>query len=240
MLMETLRGYLTIAELNTLENLSISTADDAENATYRARISKAEAYIDQVAGYHTKARQHTYTDEARGGSTTTIQLSANDNGAYQRTNQLKGMVVEIVDGTGAGQTRAIASSATDGTATVETAFTTAPDATSFYSIYQMGKFPRAKDLRQNPEGTRDVIIIPRQLKEAVAAQVVFITEMGDDYFDTDENALGSVRIGNFSQSRGGNGGGSVGTIAPRAKQLLSANGLINRTGTITNTDALQL
>lgn len=242
MLMDTLRGYLTVSELNTLENLSVSTSDDAENATYKARINKAEAYIDQVAGFHTKAHKGVeYQDTAQAGAASTITLSVADNGAYNRVDQLRHMVVEIVAGTGAGQIRAITGNTTAGAATVHKAWETPPDNTSYYHIYQLGKFPRAKDRHHDADNNRDVFIIPRQLKEAVAAQVVFITEMGDDYFDTDESAMGSERIGNYSYSRGGSGGSSnVGVIAPRAKQLMSAHGLINRTGTITNTDALQL
>lgn len=243
MLMETLRGYLTIAELNTLENLTISTTiTDDDNILYRSRINKAEAYIDQVAGFHSPAHSSTkYQGTAQAGATATITLAAADQGAYQRTDQLRHTVVEIIAGTGAGQIRAITANTIDGVATVHADWTTVPDTTSYYSVYQMGKFPRHEDRHNDADNNRDIFIIPRQLKEAVAAQVVFIAEMGDDYFDTDESAMGSERIGGYSYSRGGgsSGGGNVGVIAPRAKQLMSGNGLINRTGVITNTDALQ-
>lgn len=242
MLMETLRGYLTIAELNTLENLTISTEAGAENTAYKARINKAEAYLDQIAGYHTQAHHGAeFKGLAQAGATNTITLAADDQSATQRVDQLRYMVVEIVAGAGSGQIRTIVGNTINRVATVHADWTTAPDATSYYSIYQMAKFPRAEDTHHDTVNDRDIFIIPRQLKEAVAAQVVFITQMGDDYFDTDESTMASERIGNYGYSRGGNGngGGSVGVIAPRAKQLMSGSGLINRTGTITNTDALQ-
>jgi len=237
--METLRGYLTKNDYKVIEGVEIAQADEAE---YIKRFEQAEIYIDMILGYHTKAHPHEYRDTARAGTDSTIQLSVKDAGAYQRVNQLNYTVVEILEGTGAGQIRAIKSSNTDGVATVHKDWETAPDATSYYHIYQLGKFPRSRDRRHDPDNNRAIITVPRQLKEAVAAQVTFMTEMGDDYFNTDENAMASERIGNYSYNRGGGSGQSntVGMIAPRAKQVLTSSGLINRTGRITNTDALQL
>ena len=79
------------------------------------------------------------TGTAQAGTTTTITLKAASVGAS--TNFYNGMGIRIVAGTGSGQTREVSAYVTaTKVATVSTAFSTAPDATSQYELYPLQIF----------------------------------------------------------------------------------------------------
>src|SRR6185369_13892752 len=73
---------------------------------------------------------------AQGGTSNTITL---DSGASNVDNYYKGSVVQIVSGTGAGQSRSITSYVgSTNVATMDLAWATAPDSTSIFSIKPTG------------------------------------------------------------------------------------------------------
>ena len=108
---------------------------------------------------------------------------------------------------------------------------TTPDATSFYKIYQLGKFPRHCDVTFYSQQTPDTYYkqIPEAIKRAVAAQIEFMIEMGDNYFSGDDANKQSESIGDYSYSNADGATGINRLIAPKVKMLL--RGIKRRTGT---------
>lgn len=216
------RKYVTATEVNELCG---TTPTDVQ-------ISEAEELIDAFVGYQDKFLSHQIDGLASAGGSTTLTLESVHQNVYH-TNYFTYCEVEIVGGTGAGQRRTITSSTYAGVITVDTAFTTAPDSTSFYRIYQLGKYPRCKDSVYDSRNTSTHYKqIPEAIKRATAAQVEFMIEMGTSFFANDKSEMNSESIGDYSYNRGSGGeGGSIDTlISPKAKQFL--RGYRNRKGVI--------
>lgn len=218
----TRRGYLSRTELAQYADITITdTAEADEN------ISQAEEIIDTYAGFSDKFFPYSLDGRATSGTSTTITLDSLELNKYEK-DYFKGCEVEIIGGTGEGQRRKITTSSYAGVITVDAVFTTIPDSTSFYHIYQLGKFPRRCDVKYwtNNEPYQYFKSIPEAVKRAVAAQVEFTINMGDNFFSTNSSSKNREKIGDYEYEQGGGGGGSSvggGTnllIAPKAKMFM--------------------
>lgn len=222
------RKYVTAAEVATFTNGAYVAGDVSDDS-----LSRAEELIDAYVGFQNKYVPEILDGLAQFGSANTLQLESYQVNASQQDYYV-GCEVEIIGGTGAGQRRIVSGSTLAGLITVDTAFDTAPDATSYYRIYQLGKFPRRQDAtfdgRHSPQ--RYYKWIPEAVKRATAAQWEFIKKMGDDYFRTDAADYQGENIGNYSYNK--KQGQTAPLLAPKAKEYL--RGLVNRKGTMSVTD----
>lgn len=215
------RNYLTQAELEQFADIIISDTTEADD-----QISMAEELIDAYVGYQQKA--YGISDlkgRAASGAGSTITLQSNQQNLYE-IDYFKYCEVEIIGGTGAGQRRVITGSTLAGVLTVASAWDTTPDSTSFYRIYQLGKFPRYCDSYFYNESSPATWYknIPEAVKRATAAQVEYRINMGEAFFASDQSEKVSERIGDYAYENAISGGiGIVGLeklIAPKARLLL--------------------
>lgn len=224
------RGYATIAEIQQFADITVT--DETEGID---QLSQAEELIDAWVGAQEKARPETRKSEVKSATSTTLTEIDNLNVLYLADDYYKGCEVEIIGGTGAGQIRKVASSdRTSKTVTITEAWSTIPDSTSVFRIYQLGKFPRCHDRYTNSVGTKYYFTIPDAVKRATAAQLQYMVTQGANFFASDELDKQSESIGNYSYSRGSGTTKSdlVQLLAPRARQML--RGIANRTGRIVN------
>lgn len=225
--METARGYLSKTELTAYA--PGVTGTDPEKL---ALIARAEALIDSYIGHQDQAVRP-LRDVARAATDNTLQMSASDAQGANGFNYLKGCQITILDGTGEGQVRYIASNTLDGTVTISEDWTTNPDTTSYYRVEQVGKLPRrGKDLTNDTVNgqNRYFRVIPVAVKQAVAAQAEYIQQMGDAYFTGGDSNMQSESSDGYSYTRGENGTNGKGLIAPAARSYLAGAGIINRAG----------
>lgn len=223
------RGYLSQAELKQYANILINDTDEADDV-----ISQAEEIIDSYVGYQQSFFQGAVNGRcASAGGASTLYLDSDQQSVYQK-DYFKGCEIEILGGTGTGQRRRIsASDYADGKITVADAWDTTPDTTSFYRIYQLGKFPRREDVTYYTDSTPYQYYkqIPEAVKRATAAQVEFFKEMGTGYFASDKSSKDSERIMSYSYTRAKGQGSEISRmIAPKAKAILKA--VRNRVGEI--------
>lgn len=225
--MGTKRNYLTIAELQEFANITVT--DEAEAFD---QIGQAEELIDAYVGYQEKHVCRIVQGQATDATGTTITDDSSDTPLFRDNNFFTFCIVEIVAGTGAGQSAVISGSNRDSRQiTVSLAFNTTPDSTSIYKIYQLGKFPRHCDFFHTPDTLTYYKSIPDAVKRATAAQVQFMIEMGEDFFSGDGSEMSGEHIGNYSYSQGGGQAGQsavVRMLAPKARVLL--RGIKNRLG----------
>ncbi len=206
---------------------------DVSGAT-EAQVALAEALIDDYVGRQDKF----YPGEAVGTVSSSLAgkiLDTNTNTPlYVTDNTFAMCVIEIIGGSGVGQSRVITSSDQDerSVSFEGDAFSPALDDTSVYRIYQLAKFPRRKDSRTPSGESIFYKFIPQAIKEAAIAQTEFIIEQGEDYFTGDDSEMDSERILNYSYSRGGNAGQSAAVkfVSPKARTLL--RGYKNSTGSL--------
>lgn len=226
------RQYLTVAELQEYADITVTDAAEAYD-----QISQAEELIDAYVGPQQKAVMHTLHGQVSSVAALVITDTHGNTPLYRDTDYFKGCEIEIIGGTGAGQRRTISESAKEAKSiTVSEAWTTAPDTTSVFRIYQLGKFPRQGDGHNVPgENTTPPHIyrfIPEAVRRATAAQVEYMIQMGADYFSSDQSDKQSESIGNYAYSKGGGNAGSahprVLMTAPKARALL--RGIKNSTG----------
>lgn len=228
--MGTLRGYITIAELENIANITVTDQTEAYD-----QISFAEELIDQYVGFQDKA----YNGQATGTITSVDETTIVDNSSdsqinFTQGNYLQNCILQIISGPGAGESRRIVASGYC-YVEVEEAFDTEPTNESVYRIYQLAKFPRRKDSIYKSSVDKYYKFIPEKVKNAVAAQIQFANEMGEEYFTGPDTDANSESIGNYSYSNGGVGSGGAQTapvrmISPKARTLL--RGIVNRTGQI--------
>ncbi len=221
------RNYLTQAELSEFADITVTDPTEADD-----QISMAEELIDGFVGFQEKFYKSSLTALAASGGANSLTLSSEHQNTYN-ADYFAGCQVEIIGGTGSGQRRIISSSTKAGVITTTENWTTAPDSTSFYKIYQLGKFPRRCDVHFDSISGADKHYksIPEAVKRATAAQVEYVINMGVDFFSGADSDKQSESIGDYSYS---NAPGSVGSnklIAPKAKMLL--RGIRNIKGTIT-------
>lgn len=221
------RGYLSQDELEQIANITITDTDEADDV-----ISQAEELIDAYVGPQDKDIEEDIIGLAAAVTTNTITLETSQQNTYD-IDYFKLCEIELLGGTGAGQRRKITGSTRPGVLTIDSAWTTTPDTTSFYKISQIGKFPRDCDVETYTNGVNTTYYksIPEAVKRAVAAQIEYIIEMGDSFFRSDKSEMQSESIGDYSYTKGG---GSISAInkliCPKAKVLL--RGITNRTGSI--------
>lgn len=155
------RNYVTAAEVNALAGFT--PTDD--------QISEAEELVDAYVGFQDRYYKDKLGRLASGGSLSTLQLNAEDMDKFDN-DYFKWCEVEILGGAGAGQRRTILSSTRAGILTMQSNWTTPPDATSFYRIYQLGKFPRCEDIVFDGVNVPNTYYkqIPEAVKRAVAMQ----------------------------------------------------------------------
>lgn len=210
------RGYLSQSELEQYANITITDPTEADD-----QISIAEELIDTYAGFQTKFLRGDVIGRAISGSTNTLELETDDKNLFGN-DYFKWCYIEIIGGTGAGQRRKISSSTKVGIITVEDNWTTAPDSTSYYKIFQMGKFPRYKDVDYYDTNSEDLYLkhIPEAVKRAVSAQVEFMIEMGTKFFSSDQTEKQSESLGDYSYSNFQGSGSITRLIAPKAKMYL--------------------
>lgn len=241
-------SYLTEYLSGTTLNSDFSSADDL--------ISLAEEMIDSYVGPQIKwfriassSNVGIYTPpdwepnapinrELRGRvsavvSSTVFKLQTYQQNAYQ-IDFFANCWIEIIGGTGVGQTNWITTSDLSGQITVQNTWTTALDTTSVYRIYQLGKFPRQQDVYFDGlnQPTRYYKTIPEAVQRAVAAQCSYINRMGRAFFESDAPYMQSQRVGSYSYTRANSKGDATRMqIAPEARQAL--RGIVNRKGSIT-------
>ena len=218
------RSYLTIAELEEFADITVTDTDEAND-----QISQAEELIDSYVGFQDKAIGTEYRGLATGGTTSTINLSTEHQNIFE-IDYFKYCMVEIIGGTGVGDRKMCSGSTKAGVLTVST-WSVSPDSTSFYRIFQLGCFPRLDDSHFDSQNTPNKFykFIPEKVKRAVASQVEYKINMGDDYFSTNKSGLKSESIGDYSYTKfGSNNSRLDDLIAPKAKMLL--NGIRNIVG----------
>jgi len=218
------RGYLTQAELAEYADITINNTTEADD-----QISQVEEMIDSYVGSQQSFLHSQVRGLASAGTSTTLTLEVD----YQTYDQdyFKGCEIEIMGGTGEGQRRIIsANTYNTGVITVVAAWASTPNNTSFYRIYQLGKFPRHCDSEfYNRTGTPRVFkSIPEAVKRATAAQLEYVIKMGQDFFTSNKFEMRREQIGDYEYEKNGTAGGQESLIAPKAKLLLK--GLKNRTG----------
>lgn len=227
--MSSRRGYVSQAELAEYADVTISNTTEADD-----QISQAEEQIDNYVGYQNKFFSGKIEGIAQSGTTTSLVLDVDHFQNFNYVDWFKGMMIEIIGGTNAGLRRLITASDASGGITFE-AFPSAIDNTSYYKIWQIGKFPRVKDVavNSNVSPSQYYKSIPEAVKRATAAQVEYMIEMGKKYFSSDKSEMSSESIGDYSYSKkqgSPSGTGLSSMIAPKAKLLLK--GITNRTGKI--------
>lgn len=218
------RGYLSQAELKQYSNIVINDTDEADDV-----IGQAEEIIDAYVGFQDKfIMEPKHGRFASSGSTTTHTLQSNQQNSLQ-DGYFKGCEIEIIGGTGIGQRRRITNSTYEGVITTD-AFSTTLDSTSVYKIYQLGKFPRKTDIFYDGDNSANTYYksVPEAVKRATAAQVDYIIQMGDAYFQTDKTDFESESIGDYSYSKGANKAVIDRLVAPKVRTLLK--GITNRAG----------
>lgn len=217
------RGYLSQTELAQYADISITDETEADD-----QISQAEEMIDQYVGFQDKFYHYTLQGKASAGSTSTLTLDTNHVNNYPYTDYFKGCTVEIISGPGAGDRKKVTGSTSTGVLTCET-FSAAITTSSVYRIYQLGKFPRHKDvfINTNESPTAYYKTIPEAVKRATAAQVEYMIQMGTAFFAT-AGGVTSESIGDYSYTKESESVDMTQLIAPKARQLLI--GILNRKG----------
>ena len=134
------RNYLGQTELAQFADITITDTTEADD-----QISMAEEIIDAFVGYQRKYYDQEISGLAAGGGGSSITLESLHQNIYD-IDFFKWCEVEIIGGTGSGQRRVITASTKAGVLTTASAWDTTPVASSsFYKIYQLGKFPRVQD-----------------------------------------------------------------------------------------------
>lgn len=220
------RQYLSQSELAEYADITISNTSEADD-----QISQAEELIDAYVGFQKKAVCEEVIGRVASATATTLTLEAARHANTYQGNYFLYCEVEITAGTGIGQRRIVTASTYAGILTVAT-WATTPDSTSYYRIYQLGKFPRDKDVYFDGNVSPQVYVksIPVNVRRAVAAQVEYFIAMGTNHFKTSTSTMESESIGDYSYSSGSGEGESDGDtlLAPKAMRLL--RGITNRKG----------
>jgi hypothetical protein len=246
------RGYVTQAEVEQYANITITDSAEGDD-----QISQAEELIDAYVGFQRKAfigfglqngtgvftppdyADLPQQDQALYGMASNVTVDGQGNHVitlqtYQenvyQANYFTFCTFEIIGGPGAGQRLQILSSTLGGVITINGAFDPAPDTTSLYKIYQLGKFPRERDVFYNTyeNPPKYYKSIPEAVKRAVCAQIEYMITQGTSYFAGDGSHLQSEHIGDYSYTR--MTGAVENLIAPKAQMYL--RGLRNMKGNI--------
>lgn len=232
------RQYLSQTELAQFADITIIDPTEADD-----QISQAEELLDTYLGPQDQFFDTDFSNIVEGkfsaagpsGGSTSGYLESRHSNVFL-TNFFTYCEVEVIGGAGAGQRTIISASTYPSTyITFRDALTTPIDSTSIYRIYQLGKFPRKRDVYLdsiNPPSPIYYKNIPENLKRATAAQVEYMIQQGPMFFKTDDIFKNAEQIGDYSyqKARDGSGTGIELMIAPKAKMLL--RGYLNRKGRI--------
>lgn len=216
------RAYASVAEI--AEYIGVAT-----NLIDTAKVELAEQMIDDYVGYHEKYMENEVTGLAQASGSLALTLQQDQQQNYGN-DYFKLCEVEIIGGAGAGQRRKVTGSTKAGVLTVDTAWATALDTTSYYRIYQLGKFPRHGEVTYESTNETYYKVIPEAIRRAVCAQYEFIVEMGDAYFETDKADMASESIGDYSYNRKGASPSTKSLIGAKAQTMLQ--GYVKRYGQI--------
>ena len=213
------RKYITIAELEAYADIDVTDNDEGAE-----KISVAEEIIDHYVKSVLPHVQSEFSGVATDGSTTTLVDTSSDNSLSLGDDYYTYCEIEIIGGTNKGEVRTIASSVKDTkTLTVDTAFSAAIDSTSVYLIRQIGKFPRACDMKVISD--KYYKFIPPNVRRAVVAQMEYMIEKGTEFFMDGVNKT-AESIGSYSSTNA-----KVDLIvAPKVRTLLRE--FVKRTGKI--------
>jgi hypothetical protein len=219
------RMYLSADELEQYASIEITDTEEARN-----RISKAEEMIDTYVGAQNKFLNYPIYGRPDSATISSLTLRSLDQNKYY-DDFFALCEIEITNGTGQGQRLTITHSTKAGVLTLLDNWLSIPDTTSFYQISQLGKFPRVEDVifytAQSPSAYNKYI--PEQVKRAVAAQLEYMIQMGDNLFKSDKPDMTSESIADYSYSKK-TSGGFKSLIAPKAREFLRP--FLNRTGEI--------
>jgi len=214
------RDYVTAAEVYEMAGITPTAVD----------ISEAEEIIDDYVGFQDKFMQIEFRGLISEGGANNVRLDPRNQSNLQ-ANFLKRCWIEIIGGTGEGQKMKIITQTLSGYITLESNFTTPLDTTSYYFIWQLGKFPRTQDVEYDGLYTNKYYKnIPEAVKRATAAQVQYMSLMGDNFFGNDKPDMENESIGDYSYTNRGSSTGTSKLIAPKARLLLL--GIANKTGII--------
>lgn len=219
------RGYVTKEEVDELTGVA---------GTTDLQVSEAEEIIDDFVGPQEKFIEYDIRGLISAGGANAVRLQSDQQNNMQ-ADYLRGCWMEIMGGTGEGQRRKITGQTLAGVITTESAWTTPLDTTSFYRIWQLGKFPRKCDVTFDGLYTQKYFkTISEKVRRAVAAQVEYMINEGKEFFGSTQIDVTSESIGDYSYSTGGrnssNAGADLRLLSPKAKLLLK--GIWNRTGSI--------
>ncbi len=218
----TKRNYVSLAQAtNVISGFTLDELDQCEQA------------IDDYIGHQNKAVTQEFTGNPTNVNGKIITDISNTSQLHQHNGYFSNCVIEIVGGTGKGQVRFISdSNYNNQSVTVVDDWDTAPDATSFYRIYQLAKLPRSKDVLQSRDGLNYYKTIPDAVQQAVLAQVAYFSAKGAAHFVDDQSDIQSENIGNYSYSKksGNDQSSSVSAVSPRARTLL--RGIKNSLGSL--------
>lgn len=201
-----------------------------------SKINIAEEQIDSYVGPQERfidSKRRIFGVATAGTSTTLTDTSSDSPLTSYQDNYFTYTQIQITGGTGENQRRRITASDTDsGTVTVDSAWDTTPDSTSAYRIVQVGKFPRKQDCNYDSDTDSWYKTIPEAVKAAVASQVEFMIELGDEYFSSDKTDKTRESISEYEYEKGGTGAAGVDSksklIAPKTRALL--RGIMSRIG----------
>lgn len=250
------RQYITASYLTSyLGSQTLSGDFPSEDALIEMAEEMIDGYVGPqrkwfqldssfIAGVYTPPDYEPETPvvkELRGRITSVVSrnqymLETWQQGAYQN-NFFQMCNIDIIGGTGTGNSYLISASTLAGEITItNTDYSTVTadvfDTTSVYRIYQLGKFPRDRDVFyntfQNP--TFYYKAIPENIREATAAQCEYINKKGLSFFTDDSATMQGEHIGPYSYQRRQNVTATDLLIAPKAKMLL--RGFMSRRGTI--------
>ena len=230
--MSTTRGYLSDALYQRITGKP-TLGTDADKL-----IERAEAIVDGLLGFWQPFMAAHIQGVAVSGDAGTMQMSAQDVQSLPGVNYLKGCVVEMLSGAAEGEYRVITGQTKLGALTFDTDFSQAIAAGDLYHIYQMGKIPRAgeSDVQTlNDAGTTVYArMIPQALREAVAWQLAYMQELGEQFMNGQSANMASESFnGAYSYQKADTAKGDAALVAPRARTALRGSGLINRTAQMT-------
>lgn len=206
----------------------------------QAQMALAEQLIDQYVGWQRKHIELEYYGEVSSHNAITKTIYDTGNGTQLGVTDgfFARCVIEIIGGTGDGSYRVLTGSDKDDKSVTYEGDALTIDTTSRFKIYQLAKFPRFRDAYVSRDGDAYYKTIPEVVKEATAAQAQFIVA-NPTMFDGSSGGsmdMQSERIGDYSYSRGNEGGTGLlpRLIAPKARALL--RGIRNVTGRIVADD----
>lgn len=218
------RGYVSKEELAEYTGAVLNTLSDE-------LLGKAEEIIDGFVGFHKRFLANPLNGKVASATGKNVTLESIHQNTFQN-DYFTYCEIEIVGGTGKGQRRKIVSSTIAGVVVVDVDWTTPLDATSYYNIYQLGKFPRDCDFVFDNRNIPNSYYknIPEAIKRATCAQYEYMVELGTNFFAGALDNKASETIGDYSYTNA-KGEMNVNNMVSNKVKILLA-GYTKRTGRI--------